>query len=125
MQNPNFFSLKFSDGEDVVGGILNFAKEKEIEYGEIVSGRGKIRDFELVSTGQKRALDRLFYAESFSISAISGKLHSIKGEMTHSINVSITKSGYNATKGQLLKATADGPVELTIRKVNLGKIIEA
>ena len=125
MGDSNFYTMKLSDGEDLIQNILDLVKEKQIEYGEIISGRGKIREFELVSTGQKRSLDKSFFSESFGISAIAGKIKMSKGEILHTINVSVSKSGYNATKGQLMRATVDGDFEITIRKVNLGKIIEA
>ncbi|MDO8538721.1 MAG: DNA-binding protein [archaeon] len=125
MGDTNFYTMKLSDGEELIQNILELVKEKQITYGEIISGRGKIREFELVSTGQKRSLDKSFFSESFGISAITGKVRMSKGEIFHTINVSVSKSGYNATKGQLMRGIVDGELEITVRKVNLAKIIEA
>ena len=122
----NTFVLKLSDGSDIMAGLHKLAEEKEIEYGLLVSGCGKIKEFELLSTGPQGSIDKMKSKEEFQVNAVSGKVQkTASGKFNTLVRVSITKTGFTPKGGQLIGGKAAGTLEIGVRKVDLKKIIEA
>lgn len=121
----NTFVLKLSDGADILEGIKKLAKEKEIGYGLFVSGFGKIKEFELLSSGSQGSIERMKSREESQVNAVSGKIQKKGGSFDVLLRVSVTKTGFTPKGGQLIQGKAAISLEIGIRKVDLKKIIEA
>ena len=56
---------------------------------------------------------------------VEGKIEWRGGKYPSHINVAVGEKSFRSINGQLMRGKAAGDLELTIRKVDLGKIIEA
>ncbi|MCX6798489.1 MAG: DUF296 domain-containing protein [Candidatus Diapherotrites archaeon] len=122
----NTFVLKLSDGSDVMSGLEKIAKEKEINYGFIVGGCGKIKDFEIVSHSRNAGVDTFESKTEYELDAISGKIEmNRKNGLNVTVRVTISSTGFTAKVGQLVKGKASGALELEVKKVDLKKMIIA
>lgn len=122
----NTFVLKLSDGSDILEGLQTLIKENGIDYGLLVNGVGKIKEFELLSTGPKGRIERMKSNDEFQLNAMSGKLQLLpSGKVNSYLRVSITKTGFTPKAGQLIKGKAAGSLEIGLRKIDMKKIIEA
>jgi len=122
----NTFVLKLGDGSDIMDGLQELVKEKGIDYGLLVSGIGRIKEFELLSTGPHGSIERMNSGDEFQLNAMSGKLLLLpSGKVNSYVRVSIIKTGFTPKAGQLIKGKASGSLEIGIRKIDLKKIIEA
>ena len=118
--------LKLSDGADIIAEIEKLVKENSVNYGMLVSGCGKIKEFELISHKQKGGVDKIRFEKEFEVNAISGKIQmGESGKINSNIRVSVTSTGFTQKAGQLIKGKAAGQLEIGIRKIDFGKIIEA
>ena len=121
----NTFVLKLSNGADVLTELKKLGEEKQIDYGLIVSGTGSLKDMELISNEPKGGIASLRFDSPVEMHAISGKIQTRKGVVTVDVRVSVTGTGFTPKAGQLVHALASGSLEIGVRKVDLGKIIEA
>lgn len=122
----NTFIIRLSDGSDIVDELKNLSKEKEISYGIIVGGCGKIKEFELVSGGPHGSIEVMKSADEFQVNSVSGKIQKkSSGDILTSVNVSVTKTGFAQRGGQLIKGKASDSLEILVRKVDVKKIIYA
>ncbi len=120
------FILRLNDGYEVIGELEKFVRENEMEYGLLVSGSGKIKEFELILHEPNGGLNRARFENEFELNALSGKIQKAKdGKINTNIKVSITSTGVTPKAGQLVSGTADGILKIGIRKVGFGGIIEA
>ena len=119
------FVLKLSDGSDVMEGLEELVMEKDVKYGMLVSASGSIKSFELVSTQSRGGMEKQKFEGPCDVNSISGKLQLDKGKPLLNVRVSVTSTGFTQYTGQLLKAVASGSLEIGVRKVDMGKIIEA
>jgi len=118
--------LKLSDDADIVTELEKLAKENSVEYGMLLSGCGKIKEFELISHEQKGGVGRTKFEKEFEVNAISGKIQIHKsGKIDSNIRISVTSTGFTPKAGQLVKGKAAGQLEIGIRKIDFKKIIEA
>ncbi|MEM0360498.1 MAG: DNA-binding protein [Candidatus Diapherotrites archaeon] len=117
--------LKLGDGADIMEGLQKIADEKGIDYGFLVSCSGRIKEFELLSTSSGGGVDKMKFVNPFEVNAISGKIQKQKGKLTSHIRVSVTSTGFTPLAGQLISGKAAGSFEISIRKVDMKKIIEA
>jgi len=122
----NTFVLKLGDGSDLFEGLEKLVKENRIEYGMLVSGWGKLKEFELITHETKGGVNKASFDSAFELNAISGKvLLSRSGKFDASIRVSVSSTGFTPKAGQLVKGKAASSLEIGIRKIDFGKIIEA
>ena len=122
----NTLILKLTDGSDIMTELGKLAKEKEISYGFIVSGCGKIKDFEIVSHGRSATINTFRSETPYELDAISGKIEmNKKNGLNITVRVTVSSTGFTAKVGQLVNGKASGALEIEIRKVDLKKMIIA
>ena len=119
------FTVVLDDGEEVFPALHTFAKENEIRYGFIVSGKGALKDFDIISHGQRGTVERVSYKREFEVNALSGKIEVKSGVAQVKMNALISSSGFTPVSGELLSGKAAGSLQITIKKVDLKKMIEA
>ena len=120
-----FFVLKLKDNDNVIEGIHNFMRERDIKLAVPVLAYGKIKDFEVLTLGGMRRLVKENSGNGFEVNAISGKVHTdVSGYYTN-ISVIVSRSGMDSAHGELRNAFVDEFLELKMRKINLKNIIEA
>jgi len=119
------FTVVLDDGEDIFEGLSTFAKENDIVYGFVAGGKGAIKDFDIISHGQRGTVERVNYKREFEVNALSGKIEYRNKEARIKINALISSSGFTPVTGELLSGKAAGSLQITIKKVDLKKMIEA
>lgn len=113
------------NGADVLEEIRKAVEGNGIEYGLFVSGCGKIRDVELVSSEPKGGMSRTKFAGECDLNAISGKVQKRRGSLDLNVRVSVCGRGFTPRAGQLVGGKAAEVLEIGIRNVDLNKIIGA
>ncbi|VVB76265.1 Uncharacterised protein [uncultured archaeon] len=119
------FTVVLDDGEDIFSALETFAKENDIVYGFVAGGKGAIKDFDIISHGQRGTVERVNYKREFEVNALSGKIEYRNKEARIKINALISSSGFTPVTGELLSGKAAGSLQITIKKVDLKKMIEA
>jgi len=119
------FTVVLDDGEDIFVALETFAKENDIVYGFVAGGKGAIKDFDIISHGQRGTVERVNYKREFEVNALSGKIEYRNKEARIKMNALITSSGFTPVTGELLSGKAAGSLQITIKKVDLSKMIEA
>ena len=120
------FVLRLGDGSDIIGGVARLAEEKEIEYGLLVSGCGRIREFELVLHEPGGSMNKMKFEGEFELNAISGKIRREKsGKIDMNLKVLVASTGFTPKAGQLVSGKVAGMLEIGVRKVGFEGIIEA
>ena len=117
--------LVLKDGADIFNELEKAAKDHKISYGMIVSGCGKIKNFELVSNSPGGGVNKMRFSKEFEVNAISGKIQRVNGKPTNHVRISITATGFIPMGGQLVSGEAAGKFEIGIRKIDTSRIIEA
>lgn len=120
-----FFVLKLKDNDNVIEGIHDFMRERDIELAVPVLAYGKIKDFEIVTLGKMRRLIKENSGNGFEVNAISGKIHVDSSGFYTNISVIVSRNGMDSAHGELRNAFVDEFLELKLRKINLKNIIEA
>ncbi len=119
------FTVVLDDGEDIFTALETFAKENDIVYGFVAGGKGAIKDFSIISHGQRGTVERVDYKREFEVNALSGKIEYRNKEARIKMNALISSSGFTPVTGELLSGKAAGSLQITIKKVDLSKMIEA
>jgi predicted DNA-binding protein with PD1-like motif len=119
------FTVVLDDGEDIFVALETFAKENDIVYGFVAGGKGAIKDFDIISHGQRGTVERVNYKREFEVNALSGKIEYRNKTARININALISSSGFTPVTGELLSGKAAGSLQITIKKVDLSKMIEA
>lgn len=117
--------IVLEDGEDIYKSIKEVMKESKIDYGMVETGKGAIKDFELVSHGQRGTVENFTHKKEFEVNAMSGKLQRVGKDYRIKVNILISSSGFTPQSGELIAGKAAGRLEITIKKIDLGKMIEA
>ena len=117
--------IVLEDGEDIYKSIKEVMKESKIDYGMIETGKGAIKDFELVSHGSRGTVENFAHKKEFEVNAMSGKLQRVGKDYRIKANILISSSGFTPQSGELINGKAAGRLEITIKKIDLGKMIEA
>jgi predicted DNA-binding protein with PD1-like motif len=119
------YTVILDDGEDIFSGLEAFVKEKVISYGFIAGGKGAIKDFDIISHGQKGTVEKVNYRREFEVNALSGKIE-VKGkEIKVKMNALISSSGFTPVTGELLCGKTAGSLQISIKTVDMKKMIEA
>lgn len=122
----NIFVLSLSDGSDIIGGLQKLAEDNQIDYGMLVSACGRIKDFELVSSGPQGRMETMRSKDDFRVTAASGKIQKLSGgKLDIVVRATITRTGFTPKGGHLIRGKAAGTLELGVRKIDLKKIIMA
>jgi len=119
------FTLILEDGEEIFKSLETFAKENEITYGILVGGKGALKDFDIISHGQRGTVEKINYRREFEVNALSGKIEVKNTGVKIKINALVSSSGFTPITGELISGKAAGSLQITIRKVDLKKMIEA
>ncbi len=120
------FILRLNNGSDIISELEKFVRENKMEYCLLVSGSGKIKEFELILHESNGGLNRVKFENEFELNALSGKLQKAKdGKINTNIKVSVTSTGVTPKAGQLISGKTVGVFEISVRKVGFGGIIEA
>ena len=91
-----------------------------------MKGTGSIKAFEIISHALKGSIIRTHNESDFEINAVSGQIQkSGKDSFQIKLRVVLTKSGFSAKEGELIKGKAASPLEIEIKKKDMGKIIYA
>ena len=121
----NTYTVILDDGEEIFPTIMNFAKENNIVYGFIAGGKGALKDFDIISHGQRGTVEKINYKKEFEVNALSGKVEARGNEVRLKMNALISSSGFTPVTGELLSGKAAGSLQITIKSVDLKKMIEA
>ena len=117
--------IVLEDGEDIYKSIKEVMKENKIDYGMIETGKGAIKDFEIVSHGQRGTVENFMHKKEFEVNAMSGKLQRVGKDYRIKVNILISSSGFTPQSGELITGKAAGRLEISLKKIDLGKMIEA
>ncbi|MFH0714893.1 MAG: DUF296 domain-containing protein [Candidatus Diapherotrites archaeon] len=117
--------IEFSDGDELMEGIVQAAKEHNIDYARFREGTGELREFDLISDD----FNSIPLANNPHIlAAVSGRVLKQKGSGEPKVNFHLTLFRKGAkTKplsGELKKGIANGTVSLVLDVSDMGKIIE-
>jgi predicted DNA-binding protein with PD1-like motif len=119
------FTVVLDDGEEIFSALTTFVKENEIGYAFIVSGKGALKDFDIISHGQRGTVEKQNYKREFEVNALSGKVELRGKEVRIKMNALISSSGFTPITGELLSGKAAGSLQIVIKSVDLKKMIEA
>jgi predicted DNA-binding protein with PD1-like motif len=119
------YTVILEDGEEIFPALETFSKENEISYGFISGGKGALKDFDIISHGQRGTVERINYKREFEVNALSGKIDVKGNEIRIKMNALISSSGFTPVTGELLSGKAAGSLQITIKKIDLKKMIEA
>jgi len=114
-----------SEGEDVIERLKKFCEEEKADYYLIIGGSGRIKDYSMISSSRGARIDTEIGREPIDVTAVSGKIENVKGRFSATVNVSLSRSGFNTISGQLTKAKAGNALEIGLRKIDESKIIMA
>lgn len=119
----NAFTLKIEEGTDVLAKVAEMLEKEKI--GEIVflSAKGYLRDPEVVTHGTNAKVNAEKLRGEYEVSAISGSMLRKSGAIDPQVNVAVTQTGVNTKIGHLVKAKAGRGLELSLRKIDLSKMI--
>ena len=121
---PEIYTLRISDGRNVLAAIENFMRKRHIELAFPSYAYGSIKNFELLSLSGSMRLVRDFSGKGYELSAISGKVHITGRDFYSNITVILNRSYSTTLHGILKKAQAANSLEIGLKKINLGNIIE-
>jgi predicted DNA-binding protein with PD1-like motif len=119
------YTLILEDGEEIFPNLVTFAKENNIQYGFIQSGKGAIKDFDIISHGQRGTVEKINYRREFEVNALSGKVEMKGNEVRLKMNALISSSGFTPITGELLTGKAAGSLQIILKSVDMKKMIEA
>jgi uncharacterized protein len=117
LTNPWHEILRFDKGEDVVAGILDFARENKIE-GAWLSAIGSAKDIELgfYDIGKRKYLNKLFKGPLELVEA-SGTLAVKNGSPILHWHGVFSDEDYKTIGGHIHKLVANATVEIFIHKL--------
>ncbi|MGI6589293.1 MAG: PCC domain-containing protein [Candidatus Iainarchaeum sp.] len=119
------YTVILDDNEDIFSALETFAKENEITYGMIISAKGAIKHFDIISHGQRGTVEKINYKREFEVNALSGKIDVKDGGIRIKMNALVSSSGFTPITGELLNGKVAGSLQIVIRKVDMKKMIEA
>lgn len=119
------FTVILEDGEEIFPALEQVIKENEITYGMVVSGKGAIKDFDIISHGQRGTVEKVNYRREFEVNALSGKVEFRSKQPRIKMNVLVSSSGFTPITGELLSGKAAGSLQIIVRKIDMKKMIEA
>lgn len=115
--------ISFNDGDDVLEGIKEAAKEHDIDFAKFHSAEGSLKDFQLISDDYK---DLSEVKEEFVVDKISGRV--LKQKDGHTVNLHFTLIKKSAGKtlpvsGELKKGLASGDLTIVLTLSDMKRII--
>jgi len=115
--------VSFSDGEDILEGLKDAAKEHDVDFASFHSADGCLKNFQLISDSYA---DLSEVPEDYLIDKISGRV--LKGKDGHNVKVHFTLVKKAAGKtlpvsGELRKGLASGDVTLILTLSDMKNII--
>jgi len=115
--------IEFSDGEDIIEGIFQAAKEHDIDYGTFDAAEGELKGIELISDDYT---ENAKFAEPIKIKSISGRICKQKDGWDCNLHVSLNRLSTNRQwiSGEIKKAYASKEFKLEINLRDLKKIID-
>jgi predicted DNA-binding protein with PD1-like motif len=119
------YTVILEEDEEIFPALEKFAKENEITYGMIISAKGAIKHFDIISHGQRGTVEKMNYRKEFEVNALSGKIDIKGGEVRLKMNALVSSSGFTPISGELLNGKAAGSLQIVVRKVDMKKMIEA
>lgn len=119
------YTVILDDNEEIFPALERFSKENEITYGMIVSAKGAIKHFDIISHGQRGTVEKINYKREFEVNALSGKIDIKGGEVRLKMNALVSSSGFTPISGELLNGKTAGSLQIVVRKVDMKKMIEA
>ena len=117
------FVLKIEENQDVFKKILELMDKDKISEIVFIKAAGKLRDPEVVTHGKQGSVSTNHMKGDYEVNAISGSISRKKGLTYHQVNVAVTQTGTNAKIGHLKSAKAGKDFELTLKKIDLSKMI--
>ncbi|MFH0714599.1 MAG: PPC domain-containing DNA-binding protein [Candidatus Diapherotrites archaeon] len=117
--------LKLKEDDDVLESVQEFCEKEGIKLGDFVSATGRMKDFEISAFSGQGGIENKSSTTPHEVVNVSGKVQKARGAFDISMKLSLARPGLSTMQGKLLKGRASGSLEIAIRNVNLGKIIEA
>ena len=110
--------LRFDEAEDVVGGVLDFVKEENIQ-GAWLSAIGSTKELEIAfyDSEQKEYMTKNF-AETMELAVASGTLAILDGQPVIHWHGVLSRSDYSVIGGHISKMIANMTIEVFIHKLN-------
>ncbi len=118
-------SFKPRSGTDVLESLKEFAEENEIDYGFFENASGKLANFEVSAFSGSGSIENKYFKEPHDVLNVSGKIQRKGSEYEIALKVRVGRSGLSAFSGVLIQGKASEGLEINIRKVKMGNIIEA
>lgn len=115
--------FKIDENKDVFEKVAELMEKENTAEMVFVKAEGKIRAPEIVSHGKQGSVFSQKLKGDYEVNAISGSLKRKKGQTISQVNIAITHTGTNAKIGHLVKAKAGKDFVLTLRKIDLSKMI--
>ncbi len=120
------YLVRFDEGEDILEALEEFSKERDIEYANPIRVSGYITNISIVTTGMNAGMDKHNYKGPFRVNAISGKIQKAKqGGYRIDLNVAVSGIGVGSITGTLMQARAGEALEISVKKIDLSKMIES
>ncbi|MEW6295075.1 MAG: DUF296 domain-containing protein [Candidatus Diapherotrites archaeon] len=115
--------IEFSDGEEIIEGIFQAAKEHDIDYGTFDAAEGELKDIELISDDYS---ENAKFEEPIKIRSISGRVVKQKDGWECNLHVSLNRLSTNRQwiSGELKKAYASKEFKIDVGVRDLKKIID-
>lgn len=116
-------NLKIEENSDIIQKVSELMEQEKLSEIQFVSAKGKIRNPEIVSSGRSGSVLTHNLKGDFEVNAISGSIFKSKKTTEPQVNVAVAQTGANSKIGKLVKAKAGKDLELTLRKIDLSKMI--
>jgi len=114
--------LVFSEGDDVIEGIREAAKEHNINYGVFFEAEGSLKEILLISDDYREKAE---FKEPVEVKTVSGKVCQQKDGYNIKMHVSLSKLSSNRKwlSGEIKRALAADNFTVSIDLKDLNKII--
>lgn len=116
--------LSFSDGDDIIEGVREAAKEHDVDFARFLSADGCIKDFQIISDNYA---DLASIADDYLVDKISGRVLKTQ-DSEHKVNLHFTLIKKAAGKtlplsGELKKGVASGDLTIVLTLSDMKNII--
>lgn len=124
MQN-DLVRLTVPDGIDLISEIKKFVSEQPSSFYEIVSMRGKLRDFELLQSGKQQNRFMKHFHEPHKIINVSGTIKKNTEDVDIKLVMSMTKDGFSSIGGKLVNGKSFGDTTCVMKKVDEKRFVSS
>ena len=110
------FLLRFKIGEELVQGLLNFAKKKKLKSAWL-SGLGGFQVCTLGFYDLKRKTYRKKNVKNVELTSLTGNISFLKGKYALHTHVTVSDKTFRAFGGHLFKGIVSGTCEIFVKEI--------